>query len=58
MNNQKPGGTPDLPNILEIEGVNLIPTESIIKNRVDIETTIINLENQLEKAVGRLFLKI
>ena len=58
VNNQKPGGTPDLPNILEIEGVNLIPTESIIKNRVDIETTIINLENQLEKAVGSLFLKI
>jgi|SRR3989344_1659217 len=58
VNNQKPVGKPKLPNILEIEGVNLMPTESIIKNRVDIETTIINLENQLEKAVGRLFLKI
>ena len=55
---QKPGGYPSSPDILEIEGVNLIPTTSIGRSPINIETTVINSKNQSERAVGRLFLKI
>ena len=58
VNGQNPVGAPDLPNILELEGVSFTPSNLASNAQIDIGVTVTNIKNQLEKAMGRLFLKI